>query len=301
MPDCQNCGDYFSGDGGYDYCDDCEEYEEDYDNEGDDMPIRSGNPSLIMKGSNPLKFGFELEVESGRSDRQVTAQDLMEDMGGQPNDYLWVKSDPSINDGFEIASHPFDFAWWQANHESFAPIFRLPSKGVRSQQTRTCGLHIHMDRRGFKDTQHLYKFMKFIYDNPAFSKKMAGRKQSEMDQWGSLSKPQDEPECRCNCPTCEGRRRVKDGLLSKAELQSSGPRYTAVNTQGRNTIEVRMFKGTLNKCHFYANLEYLHATHQFTKGNRAIGNLNLKPFKEFAMKHNEDYPNLLTFMETKGL
>ena len=59
---------------------------------------------------------------------------------------MYIKHDGSIDEGFEIVTHPMSLDY----HKNNMPWERIFEKALamdyRSHQTSTCGLHIHVDR-----------------------------------------------------------------------------------------------------------------------------------------------------------
>lgn len=136
---CDNCGDRIwkndaEGDSNYTLCSHCYEYSyttcencgrlihnEDayYEDDDDDCPYchdcyerlqgrsiknYSYKPEPIFYGSGNLFYGVELEVDKGGED-DSNAQ-LLIDMANQNEERIYCKHDGSINEGFEIVSHP---------------------------------------------------------------------------------------------------------------------------------------------------------------------------------------------------
>ena len=88
-------------------------------------------------------MGTELEVED-RECHNGGAQ-IVEDALGN---LVYCKHDGSLNNGFEIVTHPMTLAYVHQLDWSFTE--KLIQTGHRSWDTDTCGIHIHVDRRAFK-------------------------------------------------------------------------------------------------------------------------------------------------------
>lgn len=120
---------------------------------------------------------------------------------------------------------------------------------MRSHDTSTCGLHVHVSRDFFGKTgmaQELTElklietvdrlFEPIIY----FSR----RKREQINRWAP----------RCNAPKSDG------GWMMKAKSVSryaKGDRYHAVNIANEHTIEFRMFRGTLKADTILATLQFV--------------------------------------------
>ena len=118
--------------------------------------------------------------------------------------------------------------------------------GYLSHQADTCGLHVHVNRTTFGNTENeqeaaiarvLYFFEKFWEELLKFSR----RTQRQLDHWAARYGYKEKP---------------KD-ILDHAKGHNSAGRYTAVNLTNRDTVEFRMFRGTLKYNTLIATLELL--------------------------------------------
>jgi hypothetical protein len=216
-----------------------------------------------------LYFGIELEVESMGCSKIEAVRSLP--------DFVYVKSDSSIKNGFEIVSHPMSYDWLRANEDKWNQVLELRKKGWRSYQTDTCGMHIHLSKLAFGNF-HLYKFMKMFYNNPDFILRISQRSSDDLREWASV---QD----------------TEKNLIYKAQHKSYGQngRHTAVALSRENSVEVRIFKGTLCPPSFWKNIEFVRALYDFTKDHNVteINELNFRDYIKFKRK---EYPNLYHFM-----
>ena len=110
---------------------------------------------------------------------------------------------------------------------------KAQSMGYLSHAAGTCGLHVHISRLAFGCTYEqqeaaiarlLYFVEKFWAELLRFSR----RTQSQMNRWAARY----------------GIRLTPSEQMSHAKNSCAG-RYTAVNLTNSDTIEIRMFRGTL--------------------------------------------------------
>jgi len=197
---------------------------------------------------NDVTLGWELEVEakdSGISPRHM-ARDITPEDG-----YCYFKSDGSINNGFEIVSHPMTEKWIKKNKKRINGMLdKLTNADYRSYKTSTCGMHVHIGKDGFS-TWHLYRFMKFFYENQKFILLISQRKEEKLKQWSAL----------------EDFNRTRVLHYAKKKM-GGGNRYVAINLT-RHTAEVRIFRGTLNVRSFHKNLEFVLSTYEYTRDHNA--------------------------------
>ena len=203
-------------------------------------------------------LGLELEVEvSDRGSRSLSQ--AVEELNTHLNDdnvgsNVWFEEDGSLSHGFEIISNPMGLdthtEFWQwLNDDSLV-------KGLRSHDTSTCGLHIHINKSALT-TMQIDKMNVFINhpDNAELIKKVSRRYAS-------------------------GYARIGEKTLGKAH--SSYERYEAFNITNNKTVELRIFKGTLKYTSLMAAIEFANALVNFTAPASPAGfRLDSKTFMKF--------------------
>ena len=278
---CDDCNvEYWDGDGH-----ECED-EEDSSNA---IHSYSYRPSPYFFGKGQYYLGFELEVEA-RNESRYTGAEIAQDLLGS---HAYMKDDGSLNDGFEIVTHPHtleayktDFNW------DFIP--RLKGNGFRSWNTETCGLHVHVSRTAFgegvspwgrtdrdqlilRKQAHELRFMKLIYDNQRQVERIAGRSGNHFATFGDKGK-----------------------LVEKVKYGSqSNGRYSAINTENDATLEVRVFKGSLRKERVLSALEFVTASVEYTRDLKVTSKnqaLSWLRFTAYVSDNMETYPNLALIM-----
>jgi len=230
-----------------------------------------------------LYFGVELEVEFPPNNFETSSWGSIAEytLGLLPS-FVYAKTDSSVEKGFEIVSHPMTYKWLKENIKDWEKILDLRHKGYISYNTKTCGMHIHLSKTAF-GSFHLYKFMKFFYENVAFVLKISQRdSKREIKRWASFDNVDDAT------------------VLYKAKYKRGGPeRHVAVNINSEDTVEVRIFKGTLNPISFWKNIEFCKCVYDFTKdhSNKCI---NVDTFKDYIKSHRNTFPNLYNFLFKRG-
>lgn len=229
-------------------------------------------PQPVFKRANrdtsDLYFGVEIEVEVDGSTREKA--ELVD------CEHVYLKYDASINNGFEIVSHPFTYNWLKENTAYWANILRLRTKGFKSYSTDTCGMHIHMSRDAFTSL-HMFKFMKMWYDFPVFTHWMSRRKKEHLEYWAGVNQNENN---------------IKRKAITK---QQDGNRHVAVAMgQHGPTIEVRVFRGTLGMDAFMANIECCKALYDYTL--QSSMNVNPDDFFEYTLRNAKFYPSFAKFV-----
>lgn len=200
-------------------------------------------PNPIFYGEGNRFFGVELEIDCGGEDSE-SADELMKIANKGEIEHLYCKHDGSLDDGFELVSHPMTLDYHQ-KEMPWAEILRCAAEmGYKSHQAGTCGLHIHVNRNAFGETEAqqdaviariLYFFEKHWEELLKFSR----RTQRQLDRWAARYGYKEQPS----------------DILEHAKKGGHGGRYTCVNLQNDSTIEFRMFRGTLKLNTLIATLQ----------------------------------------------
>ena len=211
---------------------------------GDEIMSYYFKPTPIFYGEGKRFFGVELEIDGAGEDSDNAAEILHIANAEQPLAYC--KHDGSLDEGFEIVTHPMtlDFHLRSMPWEQIAE--KAKKLGYTSHQAGTCGLHVHINRTAFGSTEStqdaaiartLFFFEKFWDELLKFSR----RTQGQLNQWAARYGYKDQPQ----------------EILDHAKSGRHAGRYTAVNLTNEDTVEFRMFRGTLKHNTLIATLELL--------------------------------------------
>ena len=247
---CANCEDVFHNDNLYyheqsdnHYCANCFE-------EQPTSVIKSYNyrPTAIFYGEGVnvtnFPYGLEVEVDGGR-DADATAASVQD-----ITDALYIKHDGSLDDGFEIVTHPCTLDY-HMNHFPWEDVTRAARRGgFKSHDTTTCGLHIHASKLHFGNMSHerelniakcIILFSRFWESHIVpFSR----RDYRGLD-WAK------KPDYRLDSNETE------ESAIYKAGRIADGDRYQAINLQPRHTVEFRIFRGTLKRDTIIASIQFV--------------------------------------------
>jgi hypothetical protein len=295
---CEECA------GNYNWCDNHEEYYRDEcsDCESErsdlihDYSFRPEPQFFIVRkdgstASTSFGFGhqtvtgFELEMEASECDLHEGAE-LASSIYDK---WCYLKHDGSLNDGFEMVSHPLSREFI-TEHFPWHRLSELSALGMRSANTRTCGLHVHINKDFFqKNPTTMYRFMSMFYRNAEQWKKIAGRSESSYASWSEYE--------------LERMLDYTKGMAVGAHVRNND-RYVALNLQNRNTIELRFFKGTLRPQTFIARLEAAHAVAEYAYTTRNAVSIksahDWERFREWTIQQKK-YTNFNTYAESKGV
>lgn len=225
------------------------------------------------RNSTALYFGMEIETEN------VKGTLTNEEGAGiaVSSGLFYVENDGSISDGFEMVSHPFTWAWLQANSDKLDVLQELASKGFRGFKTETCGMHVHMSKNGMSRGQ-VYKLLRLIYGHPEFIELVSRRNKGQLDQWAN--------------PNLEYRPR---DLTKYAKEKFLDGKYRALNLSKRSTAEVRIFRSTLSKTGVLMNLEFCKAALDYTKACSVKEANDTRAFVEHVVSSPDAYRFLNEF------
>lgn len=280
---CESCGQlvhdgdvYWSGD--YAYCAHC------YDEIDTEIEDYSYKPEPIFYGDGNRFFGVELEVDCGGKDDENARR--IKEIANRTEENIYVKSDGSIDDGFELVSHPMSLDY-HMNQMPWSDILHEAIRlGYRSHQTSTCGLHVHVNRNSLGETEEeqertIEKILFFteLHWNELFV--FSRRSEYSMNRWAARY----------------GVEKTGKEILDKAKKGSKG-RYAAINLCPYKTVEFRLFRGTLKLNTLLATLQMVNAICDVavSMSERAIADMS---WRDFVLRLRE--PELIQYLKERRL
>ena len=265
---CENC---------YDGHDDCSDYY--------GIHEYGYRPNLDFKGEGTLFFGTELEIDYGDRSRFKF---------GELSDHFYCANDGSLSEegeGFEIISHPMTYEWMMENTPFKHVVALAKAAGFKSHNTDTCGFHVHMTRDAFgaaRDEAAENRITSFIFFFEKFWTNIA--KFSRRNNFGYA-----ERIC------ADGEQITYEVVDAKKKTLgwSHEHRYHCVNITNHATIEVRVFRGSLNENTLIAAVQLCKLFYELSVFDVAtIETMTWEQIKEYAVT---DYPELLTYMKEREL
>jgi len=222
---------YYCENDGNTYCEDCYSSHEnkaihDYDYK----------PDPEFYGEAPRYFGVELEVDKGNY-CDDTAEQITDD-----NEEIYCKHDSSLDDGFEIVSHPCTLDYHLNSLDWQGIMGTCLENSFQSHNAVTCGLHVHISRKAFGNNtteqdlniaKLIFLFEKYWENIKTFSR----RTEAQVNRWASNY----------------GLTTIDEAIT---ESKNNNGRYFAVNLTNDHTIEIRIFRGTLKYNTFAATLQF---------------------------------------------
>lgn len=289
---CENCLD----DLGYHECTECGAFTDDGDWDDDDdyycqscMDCNSILPysrtCLPFLGDNEhLHMGVELEVDDG-DNKQSVATMLQGILTSAEH-----KHDGSLSSsGFEIASAPATLEY-HTNKMGWEEAMKcLLQHGFRSHNTTTCGFHVHVDRDYFHfDQEKVEEAFAMLFSN-------------NLEWIKPFSRRRNYGYCLCDerdHPKTTPKEAKETGSKAKPDKFR---RYLAINYGNHNTIEFRIFRGTLKYQTFLATLQFVEMFCDFVKSYdmEKLAGVHLQDFINKANKMG--YTQFVTYVGERHL
>lgn len=244
---CESCGDLVDIDyayyrGGAWYCSDCDPcrgYVREY---GSTYAVRF----LALDDENANRvcvpyLGIELETDCSGCFEEAAAM-----LNSAFEDDADLKQDTSIGDsGIEIAAQPQTPAYALSDESPWSYVLtQLSRYGATSHDACTCGFHIHIDR-AFLDAPYMACTLDRLFQTHKDEWKIFSRRTSgQIDHWSKF-----------------GTIGYEYGLTPKEKREAWDKekrrfdRHQVVNLSNADTIEIRLWRGTLREKTFRATIE----------------------------------------------
>lgn len=235
------CGTYVQSDYAYYNEDDDNYYCEEHYHENTDIygyhQFNDWQKQTLENENPPFCIGFELEVEN------TSRQHYNDDVASIVKRKFPVicSNDGSLDYGFEIVSHPLSYKYIIENQDKLEDMLdTLKDKGFESHNPGTCGLHFHITHPHNDDIIDRIILIMETYKQELIT--FSRRTSSQIESWCKfLSDIKEEGDCK--------------SLYFIKKNKETSTRYMALNLTNYNTIEFRIFRGTLNFDTFMASVE----------------------------------------------
>jgi len=157
--------------------------------------------------------------------------------------FMYCSHDGSLEEGFEMITQPATLEYHTSIKGIYSNLFtKIHDMGYCSHDTSTCGLHVHFNRDFYEDNEEVYItrllfLVEKFWDNiVVFSR----RNERRLDHF---AKKVDMPP--------------RDYYHRANKAGRHDDHYYSINIANRDTIEFRIFKGTLNCTTFFATLQFV--------------------------------------------
>jgi hypothetical protein len=250
--------------------------------------------SFLGKPQGGFFLGVELEMQA-----ENNLPSKAEAWKNACEDWALLKHDGSVSYGFEVVTAP---ASLDIHKEEWTRLLgdNTLTNGMKSWDTACCGMHVHVSRAPMTPL-HLGKILVFMNSPLTYGPivKLAGRNSNHWAEYHTKKVTDGKSTCSvCYkvvkhaghvwCKACQTYRYGRTG---------SNSRYQAVNVCNTDTIEFRIFKGTLKLEHVLANIEFVDAVVRWTKDCSIRDCESWQAFMAYVQLHKKTYSHLLTYLE----
>ena len=237
---CEDCGRIISDDDAFwwhdePYCEHC------YDRIEVDIEEYNFKPEPVLFGDGTRFFDVELEVDCAGKDEENARR--IKEQANLRCEHIYIKSDGSLDDGFEIVTHPMSLDYHLHEMPWNDVLKEAVRLGYKSHLTTSCGLHLHINRDALgedRDDQEkvIERILFFVETHWAELFTFSRRSTYSINRWAARY----------------GIEKTGKQILDKAKKGNNG-RYAAVNLCPYQTIEFRLFRGTLKLNTLFATLQ----------------------------------------------
>ena len=190
-------------------------------------------PELKFFGEGPKFFGLELECDGSDADG---SEDDVRAIFKNHMDRFYFNSDGSLSHGFEAITHPMSpsemlkIDWEQITNEMENRYY--------DNDRDTAGIHIHVSRRFFHGEKNIGRLVRMFSENYSEMIKFAHRPEHKAADWAKRV-----------------RGTTRQYAIDWYENASRAGRYTAVNLQNDETVEIRLFHSLASRQHIMACIQ----------------------------------------------
>ena len=190
-------------------------------------------PTLKFFGEGPKFLGLELECDDPSADGDES--DVRYIFGGHM-DRFYFNSDGSLDNGFEAITHPM------SPKEMLSMNWKEITKRMQQRNYYndgdTAGIHIHISRAFFNGEKNIGRLVRMFSENYSDMVKFAQRPRYSAERWADRVQG-------------TSRQYAMDWYYNARRFG----RYTAVNLQNDNTVEIRLFHSLADCKHIKACIQ----------------------------------------------
>ena len=251
------------------------------------VPIFHGHE--LNADPRSLFMGVELEVDGG-DDRETCAKDMLA-IENNKTDLFYMKYDGSlVNGGFEIVTHPCTLEYHQQSFPWKQIIYKALFYHFTSHKLGTCGLHVHVNRTALGDSVEeqddtaakiIILFDRFWDLFVRFSR----RKRRSLENYAYA------PNASITAADS------KTNAIRKSK-DACTDHYCAVNLSNRDTVEFRIFRGTLKYNTLMASLEMVSNVVSLAK-SKTTEEIHDVTWEDIINVHR--YPELVQYLTERNM
>lgn len=260
----------------------------------DEHPINRFNfkptPKFYGEPQDKAYFGVEVEVDYGVN-AWLSAAKVTHDF-----EEIYVKHDGSLEEeGIEVVTHPASLAYHKTQFPWDDILDCLAEFKYQADTTNTCGLHIHISRNFFGESEveqdcniaKLILIVQRFWESHLvpFSRRNIGR----LERWAK------KPEFKFNTNASIG------SIIETQKRSLCRDHYNGINILPPYTVEFRMFRGSMKKNIIFASMELVYALSRFAK-TIELRDIDVCTWEQiFTGLNRDEFRCLFDYMENKCL
>lgn len=274
------------------YCENCDESYCDSDSHYDcgrsgdlDLHGYSYKPMPLFHGrdvdAKAPTFGMELETA-------YVTQEHVDAMSALDNGRAWYAKEDSTCAGAEFVSHPRTYASWVAHLADLEPVLRrMVADGANNGEIESNGIHVHVGRDAFTGRAHLARFALLIDSGQEWITKLARRNSREWSEFGTIKRMREFYSQRSY---------GRFNLYTLTDPYGGQGARGAVNLQNGSTVEVRVWRQSLETEHVIGAIGFVAAAVEYTRNLTVqevmAGALTAEGFIDY-LAHKTEYAPVL--------
>lgn len=180
----------------------------------------------------PWYMGIELESQGSRQNTRALRS---------VQDIFHPERDGSIDNGFETVSESLTWKAWKENEGRTREMLnKFLALGQHAENSQCCGFHIHLSSKAFSGTPAIRKAQLLVYGMSSEFQKLARRGKNNYCEYYEVSKS----------PTYEDY-----AQMARLTSRYYGVNISNVGNRNKDTVEFRIFQGTLDGDTIFASME----------------------------------------------
>lgn len=210
-------------------------------------------------------LGVELEVAYGGEDDETIAQ-ILPLINSRERLFMYCSHDSSLDNGFENITQPATLEYHESIEDKYKAVFtKLRELNYLSHDTPCCGMHVHFNRSFYPYDREEECVSKLSFMFERFWKELllfSRRINTKMRYCRKIDLS------------------VRDFVRRSNRSEGHDWHYYALNLANEDTVEFRIFRGTLNINTFIATLELVNNMVIFSR-DKTNEELNSIQFTDF--------------------
>lgn len=262
-----------------------------YKNEEESYLLFTGRP---VKGrARALSFyGTEIEMEQIKNPmvrRDDTADKYRAQVAALK---MYCKHDGSLQNGFELVTHPRTYASWIQDSKAIKELLRcFRSEGMRSRDTGRCGIHFHTNLNSFENNWHIIRFGMFFHQNADFFYTASKRDPASCRKYAWFAKHPAQWAVSAHSYLAGRRARFSEHPVAMRFVNQFSAQMVLDHHAGVNitdhTIEVRFWRGTMDFTSILRIMRFLEHLKEYTK-SVGFQDLTIDKFFKWVVDNKDD-------------